>query len=118
MADGERFTEEEVGLILSRAAAAQAGRSWCGPHVDATAPAASCRSWSRHVGRIYAAVYVLAKGRPVRWFHHVTVATAVHCVDALTGPDGHEQASYIDSYFEHGHEHVVRRVEPDEWEVL
>lgn len=64
------------------------------------------------------AVYVLAKGRPVRWFHHVTVATAVHCVDALTGPDGHEQASYIDSYFEHGHEHVVRRVEPDEWEVL
>jgi hypothetical protein len=63
-------------------------------------------------------VYVLAKGRSVRWFHHVTVAAAEHCVDALTGPDGHARATYLDAHFEHAEEHLVRPVEAGEWEVL
>ncbi len=37
MADDERYTEEEVGLILSRAAAAQAGRSMTLPELEAAA---------------------------------------------------------------------------------
>ncbi len=64
------------------------------------------------------AIYVLAKGLAVRWFHHVTVDVAVHRVDALTGPDGHPRTSYLRPYFEHPEAHVERPVEADDWEVL
>lgn len=64
------------------------------------------------------ALYVLVKGRPFRWYHHVTVAAARHHVDALTGPDGHPEDTYLDAYFEHPAEHVLRPVEADEWATL
>jgi hypothetical protein len=35
------------------------------------------------------------------WFHHVTVEVVAHHVDVLTGPDGHEVATYLEAHFEY-----------------
>jgi hypothetical protein len=63
------------------------------------------------------AIYVQAKGFS-RWFHHVTVGVTQHYVDALTGADGHPEATYLETYFDFPGSHTMRPVEPDEWEVL
>jgi hypothetical protein len=65
-----------------------------------------------------AALYLVVKGRALRWYHHVTVAAARHHVDALTGPDGHPDDTYLDTYFEHAAEYSLRPVEADEWATL
>lgn len=49
---------------------------------------------------------------------HVTVGTAKHCVDALTGVDGHPEESYLAEYFDFPKSHTMRTVEAGEWEVL
>ena len=36
-----------------------------------------------------------------RWFHHVTVEVSAHCVDVLTGSDGCEVSTYLDTHFEY-----------------
>lgn len=64
------------------------------------------------------AIYVQPKNVTSRWLHHVTVSAAKHYVDALTGPDGHEQATYLEHFFNHPEHHVTRPVEPDEWDAL
>jgi hypothetical protein len=64
------------------------------------------------------AIYVQPKDLPVRWFHHVTVAVVEHCVDALTGADGHPRDTYLTEYFDHPDAHDVQPVEGDEWKVL
>lgn len=49
---------------------------------------------------------------------HVTVGAAKHCVDALTGVDGHPEESYLAEYFDFPKSHTMRTVEAGEWEVL
>jgi hypothetical protein len=59
------------------------------------------------------AIYVQAKGYS-RWFHHVTVGMTQHYVDALTGADGHPDATYLETYFDFPGSHAMRPVEQDE----
>lgn len=60
------------------------------------------------------AVYVQPKDLDVRWFHHVTVSVDTHHVDALTGPPGHDQATYLEHFFDEPESHSIRPVGPDE----
>lgn len=55
-------------------------------------------------------------GRP--WFHHVTVETLDHRVDAMTGVDGYDAADYLTAFFRHPIALSVRPVEDDDWEWL
>ncbi len=64
------------------------------------------------------AIYVQPKNLPVRWAHHVTVSVSEHCVDALTGVDGHGRNTYLAQFFDHPDAHAIRPVESHEWEVL
>lgn len=52
------------------------------------------------------------------WFHHVTVDVSVHYVDALTGPDGREHATYLEHYFKHPESHRIEPVSDDALEAL
>ena len=52
------------------------------------------------------------------WFHHVTVETLAHRVDAMTGADGHDAADYLTTFFHHASVLSVRPVAEDDWEYL
>jgi hypothetical protein len=52
--------------------------------------------------RTSAARYVVPKvPHPPQWCSHTLVDTHAHSVDALTGPDGCEKASYLEQYWEY-----------------
>ncbi len=60
------------------------------------------------------AVYVQPKDLDVRWTHHVTVAVDAYHVDALTDPPGHDQATYLEHFFDEPASHSIRPVAPGE----
>lgn len=48
------------------------------------------------------------------WHHHVLVHTEAHAVDALTGPDGHSYATYLETFFLAPEAHAVTAVDLQE----
>lgn len=64
------------------------------------------------------AIYVQPKCGIGTWLHHVTVAADEHCVDAMTGADGHAIDSYLATYFHHPEAHFSAPVEDGEWNEL
>lgn len=55
-------------------------------------------------------------GQP--WFHHVTVDVQAHCVDAMTGADGHAASLYLGTFFRHADALSIRAVRDEDWEWL
>jgi len=60
----------------------------------------------------HGARFIISKPPKKRYFdHHVLIEAQQHRVDAFTGEDGHDAASYVDTFWDFGHTLAVTEVD-------